>query len=298
MTLVTRPIHKGSALPVLEDGRRLRPLPSLLVDRPVIRLRDGFPGQNVDLRPDIRRFQRLMIAAGERSVTADGWFGTQSQAAARRLQERWGFFVDGVVRPALWRWLEHLQDHPDQEQDAPGITLDQLLAIVGPAREQHVRRHINGLNEAMTRYEVTTPLRRAHFLAQIAHESGGLRWPEELASGEAYEGRTDLGNTQPGDGRRYKGRGLIQLTGRHNYQRYAATLRSRGDTIDVEEDPHRVSQDPYAADVAGWFWDLRGLNRLADADDLEAVTRRVNGGTRGIEERERYLDLAKRVLRA
>ena len=265
------------------------------MDRPIIRLRDGFPGQNVALRPDIRRFQQLMIAAGERSVIADGWFGTRSEAAARRLQERWGFYADGVVRPALWRWLEHLRDDPEPE---PGVTLEQLVAVVGPARERHARRYLDGLNQAMARYGVTTPLRQAHFLAQVAHESGGLRWPEELASGEAYEGRTDLGNVFPGDGRRFKGRGLIQLTGRHNYQRYAAALRRRGEAVDLEDEPDLVAEAPYAADVAGWFWDLRGINRLADVDDLEAVTRRVNGGTRGLEERERYLERAKRALLA
>lgn len=262
---------------------------------PVIRLRDGFTGQNEHLRPAIRQYQRLMVAVGERGIVADGWYGTQSAAATTKLQQQWGFYDDGVVRPALWRWLEMLRDHPGQSEPA-AITLDQLVAIVGTARESHARRHLDGLNAAMARYEMDTPLRQAHFLAQIAHESGGLRWPEELASGDAYEGRTDLGNTQPGDGRRFKGRGLIQLTGRYNYQRYAATLRSRGDATNVEAQPEIVSQNPYAADVAGWFWDLRGLNSLADADDVIAVTRRINGGTRGLDERERYLELAKSVL--
>ncbi len=148
------------------------------------------------------------------------------------------------------------------------------------------------LLDAMRQAEINTPLRAAHFLAQVGHESGDLLYTEELASGEAYEGRADLGNTQPGDGRRYKGRGLIQLTGRANYAAYGAAVGR-----DLLMDPGAVSRDPaLCVGVAAWFWTTRGLNVLADADDCEAITRRINGGLNGLSDRRARLEIAKDAL--
>lgn len=150
--------------------------------------------------------------------------------------------------------------------------------------------------ETMTRYDINTPLRQAHFLAQIGHESGELVYRKELASGTAYENRRDLGNTQPGDGPRYKGRGLIQLTGRANYADYSRTGAFR---VDVEADPEQLAvDDRLCVDVAGWFWERRGLNAFADRDDLETVTRRINGGLNGLENRRRLLSRGKTLLLA
>src|SRR5512134_1807593 len=101
-----------------------------------------------------------------------------------------------------------------------GFTREKLWAIMIEAVEAQLDRYFEPLAEAMPANDINTPLRIAHFLAQLGHESGDLRYSEELASGIAYEGRLDLGNTQPGDGMRFKGRGLIQLTGRANYTRY------------------------------------------------------------------------------
>ncbi|MEM0962034.1 MAG: chitinase [Bacteroidota bacterium] len=265
------------------------------MDYPIIRLRDGFRGQKEHLRPDIRRFQRLLISAGERAIVADGWYGTQSKQATERIQGRDGFVSDGVVRPSLWVWMEYLGGGP-RPSPGRGMSLGQLVSIVGQRRATEAQRHLEGLNGAMSTYDIDTPLRRAHFLAQVAHESGGLRWTEELASGDAYEGRDDLGNTQPGDGRRFKGRGLIQLTGRFNYRQYTTHHRQNGGRENFESRPTQVAEPPFASDVAGWFWDTRNINALADTDDIEAVTRRVNGGLRGIDERRRYLSLAKTAL--
>jgi len=145
------------------------------------------------------------------------------------------------------------------------------------------------------RYQIDrTPLRKCHFLAQIGHESGELRYREEIASGSAYEGRRDLGNTQPGDGRRFKGRGLIQNTGRHNYTEYD-DYRGLGGLLLRE--PERIAMDPeLCCDVAGWYWDTRNLNRFADQDNLRAITRRINGGYNGLRDRQRLLYLAKGAL--
>lgn len=146
---------------------------------------------------------------------------------------------------------------------------------------------------------VTTPLRIAHFLAQTAHESDGFCTSEEYASGAAYEGRADLGNTQKGDGKRYKGRGPIQLTGRDNYRAFTAWMRSiQPDCPDFERKPELVAQWPWAGWAAAFYWSTRQINQLADADDLVGVTRAINGGRNGLDDRARYLSKAKRIVMA
>ena len=129
-------------------------------------------------------------------------------------------------------------------------------------------------------------------MGQVAHESREGLYMEEIASGAAYEGRKDLGNTQPGDGRRFKGRGLIQLTGRHNYREYSRAVY--GDDRAVHS-PEMVSRLPDAALAAGWFWDIKGLNVVADTDNVRSVTRIVNGGYHGLADREDTTAQAKRI---
>jgi predicted chitinase len=164
------------------------------------------------------------------------------------------------------------------------------------ASEPDIRSLTPFLLETMAKYDINTPVRQAHFLAQVGHESGELLYKKELASGTAYENRRDLGNTQPGDGPHYKGRGLIQLTGRANYADYSRTGSLK---VDVEADPEQVAtNEQLCVDVAGWFWDRRGLNTFADRDDLETVTRRVNGGLNGLDNRRRLLSRAKTLLGA
>jgi putative chitinase len=114
---------------------------------------------------------------------------------------------------------------------------------------------------------------------------------EEIASGEAYEGRKSLGNTQPGDGKRYKGRGPIQLTGRNNYRKAGAALH-----LDLESKPELAAQPDVGYRVAGWFWKTHGLNELADKGEFVQITKRVNGGTHGLARREEFYKRAKEVL--
>lgn len=147
------------------------------------------------------------------------------------------------------------------------------------------------LNIAMGEFEISTPARQAAFIAQIAHESGQFRYVRELASGAAYEGRIDLGNTMKGDGVRFKGRGLIQVTGRANYKACGAALG-----LDLILYPELLEQPMYACRSAGWFWKSRGLNELADAGDQIKITRRINGGTNGLAERLAYFEIAKKVI--
>jgi len=176
------------------------------------------------------------------------------------------------------------------------ITKAQLQRIYPNARELSVDTLLDGINRAMEERDITTPLRQAHFLAQIGHESGELRYREEIASGSAYEGRRDLGNTQSGDGRRFKGRGLIQLTGRYNYEKYS---RAVGRQAEIMEDPALIANDDFlTVDVAAWYWDTRDLNKHADRDDVLTVTKLINGGTRGLDDRKRLLKSAKKELQA
>lgn len=137
--------------------------------------------------------------------------------------------------------------------------------------------------------EIVTPMRLSHFMAQTAQESDGFATTVEYASGAAYEGRRDLGNTRKGDGKRFRGRGLIQCTGRANYRAFTAWCRARGmDSPDFEARPETVAQFPWAFISAVWYWDWKGLNRLADKGDLRAITRKINGGTNGLADRQAY----------
>lgn len=144
---------------------------------------------------------------------------------------------------------------------------------------------------ALTEFGITTPARIAAFLAQVAHESGEYRYMEEIADGSAYEGRSDLGNTFPGDGTKYKGHGPIQITGRANHALCGAALG-----LDLVAFPTLITLPQYGTRSAGWFWKSRGLNELADGGDFEAITRRINGGTNGWDDRVRYWERAKAVL--
>jgi len=220
---------------------------------------------------------------------------------------------DGGIGPKTLETIEAFQRQivgmatPDRRIDPGGRTLARLREGLGNALDAvkltgimihataaRLRAYSEPLCTHMAARGINTQLRQGHFLAQIGHESGELRYNEEIASGDAYEGRLDLGNTHPGDGRRFKGRGLIQLTGRANYQQYS---RAIGRDLTVDGQWEQVADDPnLAVDVACWFWDTRRLSPLADADDIMTITRRINGGTNGIDDRRRLLGRAKFFL--
>jgi putative chitinase len=170
------------------------------------------------------------------------------------------------------------------------VTLAQLVAIMPLAHTRAVA-FLAPLNAAMVEFGITTPARQASFLSQVGHESGQLRYVRELASGQAYEGRVDLGNVQPGDGVRFRGRGLLQVTGRANYAACGKAL-----SLDLLAQPELLEHAVNACRSAGWFWQTRGLNALADAGDQVKVTRRINGGTNGLAERLALYLAARKVL--
>ena len=158
------------------------------------------------------------------------------------------------------------------------------LALSTGARIDRASAFLPHIEAAMAEFDIDTPERQAAFLAQIGHESGGLKYMTEIwgptPAQSRYEGRKDLGNVQVGDGIRYKGRGLIQTTGRANY---AATGRALG--IDLIANPEQLAEPELAARSAAWFWQSRKLNALADSGDFVTLTRRINGGTNGLADR-------------
>lgn len=177
------------------------------------------------------------------------------------------------------------------------ITEQQLRQIMPQARSR-AAVFLPHLNAAMARRGINSPRRVAAFLAQIGHESGQLLYVRELASGAAYDTGTlaeRLGNTPAadGDGQRYRGRGLIQITGRSNYR--SASLALFGDERLLQQ-PELLEQPEWAAESAAWFWESKGLNTLADARDFNRITRRINGGLNGLADRLALWGKAREVL--
>ena len=170
------------------------------------------------------------------------------------------------------------------------VTREQLLAIM-PNTKSRIDQYLGYINGYADEFGINTAMRMAHYLAQIAHESSELRYTKEIASGKAYEWRADLGNTHRGDGVRYKGRGLIQITGRANYQAYA-----RYCGFDVVRNPELLERPLGAVRSSMWYWSKHGLNELADMDDIGKITRKINGGYNGLADREKYLLRAKKAL--
>jgi len=143
-------------------------------------------------------------------------------------------------------------------------------------------------------YHINTPLRLAHFLAQIEHESGGFKYLTELGGKsyfDKYEGRKDLGNTQQGDGYKFRGRGYIQVTGRYNY-----LALSKDTGIDFINNPDLLATEVNAIVSACWFWSKKNLNALADKNDIVGITKRINGGTTGLEYRRKKFAKWEQIL--
>lgn len=151
------------------------------------------------------------------------------------------------------------------------------------------------LDDAMHEFSIDTPERQAAFLAQVAHESGSLHFLVELwgptATQTRYETRYDLGNVAPGDGYKYRGRGLIQITGRDNYKKAGDALG-----VNLIDQPELLGEPALACRSAAWFWKTHGCNELADAGDFEHITKRINGGLNGYAERLGFWAKAKGVL--
>lgn len=170
------------------------------------------------------------------------------------------------------------------------ITDDQLHRMM-PNAGHRLDAHMPFIPLALERGEIDTPERIAAFMAQLAHESGEYRYMEELASGEDYEGRADLGNTHPGDGMRFKGRGPIQITGRANYRECGYALN-----LDLEIEPTLLCTPGYGTASAVWYWNSRKLSPLADRRWFVTITKKINGGTNGLPDRAAYWHRNRAIL--
>jgi predicted chitinase len=182
------------------------------------------------------------------------------------------------------------------------ISDEQLRAIMPHVPSATRPTYFPFLQGAMTEFEIDRPAREAAFIAQLAHESGELRFMEEIWGPTPAQRRYEppgtlaakLGNTEPGDGKRFKGRGPIQITGRANYQRFGDLLG-----VDLVGDPPRAAVPDVAFRIAGLFWSKKGLNELADlatAESFREITRRINGGFTGLADRQRFYEAARTVL--
>ena len=166
--------------------------------------------------------------------------------------------------------------------------LQQIMPTLRADKAAAIQPH---LFVAAERFNIIGTLRESAFLAQLAHESGALAYWEEIASGAAYEGRVDLGNTHPGDGRKFKGRGPIQLTGRANYRKAGAVLG-----LNLESNPEQAATHGIGSLIAAWYWSDKKLNELADEgteDAFRRITRRINGGYNGWQDRLAYYKRAR-----
>ena len=208
----------------------------------------------------------------------DGQTGPRTQAALDAAGLRGRSDAD-----ALSELLRRVADAGD---DVHEVSIEEMRALA----PKFPRAWLYALNASLT-YGLITRARLPMFLAQLGHESAGFSTLEEFASGAAYEGRADLGNVRNGDGIRYKGRGVIQLTGRSNYRRYGALLG-----VNLEERPEQAAEPRLAFQIAALYWLDRGLNAPTDAGDLEAVTRRINGGLNGLADRRARLEAAQRLF--
>lgn len=178
------------------------------------------------------------------------------------------------------------------------LTYQQVRDILPRAKKQDIINFVSDFNKFSWLHKMTKVKEIAHFIAQIGHESLQLLYKTEIDSGKYLEGRLDLGNTQPGDGKRFKGRGWLMCTGRYNYAEftkwYNKKFKSKEDFITT---PRRISDEHELSFIVSiWFWQTRKIRPLALANNIEAVTKKINGGLNGYAEREEYTNQALKVL--
>lgn len=169
------------------------------------------------------------------------------------------------------------------------LTLDKLIGCM-PYSGERAPIFLECLNTAMSEFGIDSLLRQSMFLAQVAHESGSLRYTREIADGSDYEGRLDLGNNAAGDGKKYRGRGLLQVTGKTNTLRCLAALGRRLDDLEYLESPMGASRS------AGWYWYSNGLNMPADQGLFWTVSKKINGGTNGLDDRISHYVRCRKAL--
>lgn len=201
------------------------------------------------------------------------------------------------------------------------VTLEQLKQITGKD-DKFLTSHLKPLNDTLTKYSINTPLRICHFLAQVLHESGGLTTTKEglnydakgllrvfgkyfdsktaalyehkpdMIASRVYANRMKNGDEKSQDGYKYSGRGFIQITGRENYDSLSKEFG-----VDFLKSPALIASPEYSFLSAGWFWDKKGLNLFADRDDVLGITKKINGGFNGLDDRKDYLTKCKKYIK-
>ena len=210
----------------------------------------------------------------------------------------WDWLQDEIGIETLAKFAEMYREGPTVEEEPSAskeyVSKYQLAGIWNCAESLITDDEVRELNRCLEKYSITTPLRLRHFLSQTAHESGGGKWKKELSDGWYLEGRTDIGNTEPGDGPKYKGAGYIQLTGRANYQAFSNWKKTDTRIMDIGCD-HVADVYPFTS--AGFWWVNNNMNELCDTNpSVEQVTLRVNGGYNGLEDRKYYYGRCERYI--
>jgi putative chitinase len=229
---------------------------------------------------DVKKLQEKL------KLNPDGDFGSLTEQAVKKWQTENGLTSDGIVGDKTWEKLFGLITETKIPESNLG--LDKLKGIVP-------NKYLLEIPETAKKFNITTKLRLAHFLAQCALESGGFKWVVEFASGSAYEGRKDLGNVHPGDGVKFKGRGLIQCTGRANYTKFSEFCGE-----DCVANPDLVATK-YPLMSAAFFFNSNKLWSICDEGStdevVKKVTKRVNGGYNGLAERQKWFDKFWSILK-
>lgn len=257
---------------------------------------DGIVGDGTwnALKADIKKVQSALNKKGY-SLTVDGVAGASTYNAVISFQKKNGLTADGMVGSATWAKLNAAAKPTPTPTPTPIdgkqiVTIAQLNKI---GWKNVSNKMINELNNCLKKFNITTTARLRHFISQCSHESACGVYTKELASGAAYEGRKDLGNTHAGDGKKYKGAGYIQLTGRSNYQSFANYI---GDQKVMQGVDYVAATYPWTS--AGFWWHSNNMNALCDKGaSVETITRRVNGGTNGLADRKMYYNRCVSVFK-
>lgn len=253
---------------------------------------DGVVGDGTwnALKADIKNIQSLLNNHGY-NLSTDGVAGSSTYNSVVSFQKSKGLTADGMVGPATLKALKSDGSTTQTKPTGKQIVTASQLNTVGWKNVSTAQ--INDLNSCLNRFNITTIKRIRHFISQCSHESSCGLYTEEIADGSKYEGNKKLGNTQPGDGKKYKGAGYIQLTGRYNYQAFSDYI---GDKNVMDGVKYVAAKYPWTS--AGFWWMNNNMNSLCDNDaSVETITKRVNGGTNGLESRKKYYNICVNVFK-
>ena len=257
-----------------------------LLNEPVGYKQKNYKDDVITVQKLLNNVIKKKILKNHKKLVVDGIFGTKTLNAIYDFQADILSYSapDAIVDPDQ-KTVRALCQQIDRDDFQTILSLTMLAAS-----EEKVAQFAAPIQACFRKFSIDSIIAQCHFLAQIGHESGELRFQEEIASGRAYEGRADLGNHHAGDGVKFKGRGLIQLTGRYNYEAFSKYIKADY----IMDNPAIVAEDEaLCVEVAGWFWQKNNLCHHASNDDFIRITKIINGGRNGIDHRRKLLRRAK-----